>query len=163
MTKLDQEKRTTLKSMTAAAAVTAIPTALTAMSAVAASKAADVPVESTFTTSGLQIEVDKLGDITTSWLRITNETGETITVKHVSPGVVVSKGEAFDINAALEDGPLVINHDESYSFMVEPMADVADALPIPGGQIGTEMASVTSRFDSTLGEQFTTTRRMVLS
>lgn len=163
MTKIDQKKRTTLKSMTAAAAVTAIPTALTAVSAVAASKATDMPLESTLTTAGLQIDVDKLDDITTSWLRITNETGETMTVKHVSPGVVVSKGEAFDINAALEDGPLVINHDESYSFMVEPMADLSDALPMPGGQIGAEMASVTSRFDSMIGEQSTTTRRMILS
>jgi len=160
---IDQNKRTTLKSMTAAAAVTAIPAGLTAVSAVAASSSSQAPIEATTLQTGLQIEVDHLDDITTSWLRITNETGKTVTVKHVSPGVVVSKGEAYDINAALEDGPLVINHDEAYSFMVEPMADVTDALPIPGGEIGAELASVTSRYDSTVGERFAMTRRLVLS
>ncbi len=160
---VDPQKRTTLKSMTAAAALTAMPAALTAASAVAASPAGDAAVESSITTAGLQIEVDKVGDITTSWLRFTNETGEAMTIKHVSPGVVVSDGEAFDINAVLQDNPLVINHDESYSFMVEPMHKVADALPVPSGRIGTEMAAVTSRYDSTIGKQFATTQRMILS
>lgn len=153
---VDHAKRDTLKTMTAAATVTAVPFTLTAGAATAAQATRTSPGGSVIgAIPGLEIDIESMPEFSTTWLRFSNETDKPVTVRYVSPGIVRSEGELYDLNSVLDGEALTIGPDEAYSWMVEPIADAAQATPLPYADITPFTASVTTSDGASVGDVLT--------
>lgn len=153
---IDQNKRNTLKTLSLASASAVVPI----VAAVAGSQA----VASTTTQAGgLQVSIEAATALTPARLVIKNPNPDSVTLRHVSPGMVKSKGELFDINQIFDHQPLVLAPGQARAFAIDSMPMGSAEIANPGGAIASDMVSVTTRYSHAHGEGFATTRRMMLS
>ncbi len=153
---IDQNKRNTLKTLSLASASAAIP-------AVAALRSSNASAAPAMKTGGLEMSVESATALTPSRLVIKNPTTSAVTLRHVAPGLVKSKGELFDINQLLRHQAVTVQPGQTRVFAIDPMRPGETEISSPGGVIASDMASVTTRYRHATGDGFTTTRRMTLS
>ncbi len=165
---VDHTKRNTLKAMTAAATVAAVPTTFSG-AAVAASAEnhanLSAPVDSMQTHMsglGLEIEVEPIAGRPTMWVRFSNVCDKPVQLRQISPGLVRSNGKLYDVNTALAGQSLTIDPDNAYSYMIEPIDNEIDALVHgPGSKISPLSATVTGPDSPAHGDVLTP--RLILS
>jgi len=145
---IDQKKRTTLKTITAAAAVAATPAAVAAGMSAISTASADAP---------LKIVVEGDGSVL-----VTNASTNATSLRHVSPGRVTAKELSYDLNELIVDGPLKLEAGATRRFKLKPVSSDSVEATVPGAAISPFMAEVTTSYDSVVGSSTTTTKRMML-
>ena len=158
---VDQKRRQTLKSITAVATTAAfVPTVFAGVSDVdsrqhSSSKDGDVGV--------LSIAVRAQPDGVNAVITIENQSASPARLRHVSPGLTRVYGRAFDINAALADGPTTLGPGERRHYILAPLASGEKEAPIPGGVIAKDLVMVTGRYRHAGTERAFRSRRLLLS
>lgn len=157
----DFQKRDTLKTISAAAAVAMTPSLA---SAVCNSRSATNTTENNET--GLHLSFDGHMESGRQVITLQNHSDREVTLKHVSPGLVKAEGSMFDINTLLADGPIRLQAGETRTMTMLPVSSESREKPLPAGVIDPRALSVSSRYHAwpvANGHRITRTRRMLLS
>jgi len=157
----DFHKRDTLKTISAAAAVTMTPSLA---SAVCSSIAVTSRTETNDT--GLHLSFDGHMESGQQVVTLRNNSDRAVTLKHVSPGHVKAEGSLFDINTLLADGPVHLQVGETRTMTLPPIARDSREKPLPAGVIDPRAISVSSRYHAypvANRHRIARTKRMLLS
>jgi len=159
---IDQNKRNTLKTVSVVTAATAIaPTAT--VSAMSNTPTPSQLAHGNSEAVGLVFEIDPATDVSPTWLRVSNPTQQPVAVHQISPGIVTSGDDVFDLNAPLANGPYEIGPDESYSFMMDPLENLESAINVSADAEVTSMVLVPTHFNAAPGEGSVMAARRLVS
>lgn len=146
---IDQNKRTSLKIMTAAGIAMAAPSLLSAanMSLHAALPAATDTTIKTQQGSDITLSFVSSPDQFANGVTISNTSDRPVTIKHVHPGIVTADNQSFDINSLLENGHCTIKAGESRVLPIQPMAELSEEREIPNKLTYRSPVTVTTNYN----------------
>lgn len=160
MNRFSKNRRTTLKTFGAVSVAAFAPTLANATDN--STELLPTPIEPINDDKGIDLSVvteDKGGLSVT----FTNHASATAQVKHVYPGIVESKGKTFDINDILVNSPLTIEAGESVTVFMPKIAPVSAERALPKDITLGNSLTVSTRYNSSFGEQSVYTKRSYFS
>lgn len=145
MRNVDKRKRASLKAIVGVAGLTAIPTSINAACRQGAALVSGATPRSEDVlgaeTANVEIDFDNSfhdnfnsnnGPQTGAQrVTVTNNSGERLTLRHVSPGAVSTRHGSFDLNLLLARSPVTVEAGSSSSFLLEPVVDNAINAIVP--------------------------------
>lgn len=159
---VDLTKRSILKTISGAAAIAAAPGLASATAGgsflnnptdVQSAKEIIVPLN-----NGAEISIALSVDAEPT-IRLSNHSNQSLTVKHVHPGIINAGAQSFDINSIFQSGARTLKAGETQSVIVQPMAALQSETPFPREQFRNQPQRIVSvKGKNQLGDIVNSTR-----
>ncbi len=123
---MDPVKRKTLKGITAAATLAAVPATVCA-ALKSNTQHSDVSavvdhLQAHLSERGLRVQVIPTPEHPSMWVRISNVSNDTVTLDQIAPGLIRSDNRLYDLNSMLNGKARKIYPNTDYTQMIVPMA-----------------------------------------